>query len=93
MQVSRLRDIGFAEWDPIGVLAPGEPWHGDACADEYDGYLLAVVGLLQNGGAEREAADYLVWVETANMGLDPTPGTRARAERTVRAIAAYLAIL
>ena len=26
LSLSRLRDIGFSLWDPIGILRPGEPW-------------------------------------------------------------------
>jgi hypothetical protein len=37
VRLSRLRDIGWTEWDPIG-LCPPEGWEGIPAADEYDGY-------------------------------------------------------
>lgn len=61
VQLSQLRDIGFADWDPIGILSPGQPWKDHPAADEYDSYLMGVVGRLHRGSGEAEAIDYLPW--------------------------------
>ena len=42
MALSRLRDVGWKEWDPIGLLAAGEAWDQKPFADEYDDYLRKV---------------------------------------------------
>ena len=89
IQLSQLRDIGFREGDPIGILARGEPWQNHPAADEYDGYLLEAVGRIGSSG-EADAAAFLVWVEAEHMGLKDDLGSRDRAERTVRSIRSYL---
>lgn len=58
-QLSRLREIGWAKWDPIGLGGPDHGWP----ADEYDTYLLQAAGQLWNGHSEAEVTDYLVQVE------------------------------
>jgi len=77
VRVSRLRDIGWTEWDPIGLRRP-EGWESDPAADEYDGYLLRAAGILINGGSESEAVEHLVRGEAENLGLGITATTRAR---------------
>ncbi len=47
------REILMREWDPIGIA--GIP---DA-ADEYDGYISEVIGLLQRGAGVAELAAHL----------------------------------
>jgi hypothetical protein len=89
VRISRLRDIGWTEWDPIGLRRP-DGWEGDPAADEYDGYLLRAAGILINGGATGEAIDHLIWGEAENMGLGVTATTRARAARTIDVIRAYV---
>ncbi len=90
VQLSRLRDIGFRDWDPIGVLADGEPWKDHPAASEYDRYLLEVVGRLVRGTGEAEAIDYLILVESDYMGMETSARTADRAAATVRSIRAYL---
>jgi hypothetical protein len=90
VQLSRLRDIGFRDWDPIGVLADGEPWKDHPAASEYDRYLLEVVGRLVRGAGEAEAAAYLVSIESDHMGLGTTARAADRAAATVRSIGDYL---
>lgn len=46
-KLSRLRDIGWSKWDPIGLLGDGQKWDDEDCqqfADEYDSYLLQAAG-------------------------------------------------
>ena len=81
-----LRDIGWREWDPIG-LRPDDPWSDD----EYDRYLLDVASRLQDGEADPALVDYLVQIEIEHMGLNPNPTARARASATVAAIRRCLA--
>ena len=81
-----LRDIGWREWDPIG-LCPDDPWSDD----EYDRYLLAVASRLQEGEADAALVDYLVEIEIDYMGLNPNPTARPRASATVAAIRRCLA--
>jgi hypothetical protein len=90
VQLSRLRDIGFRDWDPIGVLVAGEPWKDHPAADEYDRYLLELVRRLVDGAGEAEAVDFLIWIESDHMGLGAKATTEDRAAATVRSIRAYL---
>lgn len=48
VKLAQLRAIGWRLWDPIGLLrADGAV--DEACADEYDSYLLHVVSLICRG--------------------------------------------
>ena len=87
LRLSRLRDIGWSLWDPIGILGEGEVWDGQPFADEYDSYLRQVAGQLLLGHSESEMVDYLYDVAANHMGLGPQPRLREAAERTVKAIA------
>ncbi len=89
VRISRLRDIGWAEWDPIGLRNP-DGWENDPAADEYDSYLLQVAGILINGGSEQEAVDDLIYAEADRMGGGITATTRERALRTVELIDQYV---
>ena len=87
IQLSRLRAIGWTLWDPIGLAdETGVP--SDECADEYDSYLLHVVDMMCDRKSLDEAASYLVWVATEQMGLPKQDHTAAMI--TARAIAGYL---
>lgn len=88
-QVSRLREIGWAKWDAIGVGGPDHGWP----ADEYDTYLLKAAHQLWNGRADEEVADYLIKVETDYMGLDADAGIRSRALDVVRTMRQYVEML
>jgi hypothetical protein len=85
IKLSRLREIGWSKWDPIGLN--GLEHRPD---DEYDSDLLAAVVRLRDGAEEPGVADYLVDIETEAMGLEPSETARQRALETVRAIRAYL---
>lgn len=87
-ELSRLRQIGWDRWDPIGLGA--FEGNGD---DEYDSYLLQAAGRLWNGSGEADVADYLVNIETEYMGLTDGPGIRPRACEVVKALSDYVAEL
>jgi hypothetical protein len=75
IRLSRLREIGWSVWDPIGLSDMGA---AEDAPDEYDGYLLKVAGMLRRGEPVENAVLYLVWAETVNMGLAETSQTRKR---------------
>lgn len=86
--LSRLREIGWNRWDPIGLNGLE-----DNADDEYDTYLLQAAGRLWNGESEEEVTEFLVGVETDDMGLADAPGVRPRAREAVGALAEYVAEL
>ncbi|MAY88411.1 MAG: hypothetical protein CML02_17035 [Pseudooceanicola sp.] len=96
IKLSKLRDIGWTLWDPIGLLLTSEghsagTWDEEdnlPFADEYDTYLIAAASALRRGEPSGEVVDYLVHIETHSMGLTPTPTTRERALAVVEAILA-----
>lgn len=88
-RLSRLRQIGWTLWDPIGLLRAGTHWR-DAdnlpFADEYDSYLLHVSDLIRSGAADAEILSFLTGIETDHMGLGERPDTDARAQAVVEAL-------
>jgi hypothetical protein len=90
LKLSRLRDIGWSEWDPIGLLPTGGNWVVQPCADEYDSYLLNVARQLQDGWNIDEATTYLRRMEIDQIGMSETATTLSRARATAEAIRAYL---
>jgi hypothetical protein len=92
-KLSRLREIGWSVWDPIGLSQMGgDHWKdGGACADEYDSYLLQVAGRLRRGEAIEDTVSYLEEIEIVHMGGGRVATTRSRAEATVAAVADYIA--
>ncbi len=92
--IARLRDIGWREWDPIGLLPKGAAWESyPEFADEYDRYLLEAASGLGRGWSVSEATDYLMWIASEHMGLGPPRDASARmaAEATAEAIKALVA--
>lgn len=93
VKLSKLRDIGWYQWDPIGLLmadgfARGR-WSDEAnqgFANEYDHYLIAAASQLRQGEPPKQVVDYLVDVETNHMGLGRNRTARTRAEAVVTAI-------
>ena len=86
--LSRLREIGWTRWDPIGLNGI------QSCRDdEYDSYLLQAAGHLWDGRSKEEVTDFLLQVETEHMGLGEAPGVRQRARDVVSAINWYVAEL
>jgi hypothetical protein len=93
LKLSRLRDIGWKEWDPIGLLPTGEAWESyPEFADEYDRYLLHAASRLRRDWLVSDATDYLMWVVSEQMGLGSPSNSlaRIRAETTAKAIKAYV---
>ena len=90
IKLSRVRDIGWSEWDPIGLLAAGDTWDHKPFADEYDAYLLKVAGDFRRGEELQEAVDYLISIERDHIGIGVRPGQEARAEATARALRGYM---
>lgn len=89
IKLSRLRDIGWSLWDPIGLLGPDQRWDDEDClhfADEYDGYLIAAASQLRRGASEADVVAELVWVEKIHMGLGESDDSRERAQAVVDAI-------
>ncbi len=73
IKLSRLRDIGWARWDPIGLLDAEARWDDPAhmhFADEYDRYLVQAAGMLRRGSADAEVIDFLVKIETVHIGMN-----------------------
>ena len=81
-----LREIGWSEWDPLGLST--ERAH---CEDEYDSYLLAASGKLSNGIPMDRVVAYLVRIETVHMGMSGSETAHSRAIGTVHRIADLLA--
>lgn len=87
-KLSRLREIGWTLWDPIGINGlEGTP------DDEYDAYLLQAAGQLEKGAAAEEVARLLANFETEHMGLEDSASAMSRARRTVSAMRDYVAEL
>jgi hypothetical protein len=94
LQLSRLRRIGWDEWDPIGLASPAWDDRRKTGNNEYDPYLLQVVAMLQGGKATQEASAYLDEIASEYIGLGPRSAAgREASARTVEAIAAYLRTL
>ena len=90
VKLSVLRDIGWGQWDPIGLNEIEGGWQGSNAANEYDGYLLHVAAALQCGEQDSALVDYLIDIETRHMGASSAPSTETRAEATVDAIRRYM---
>ncbi len=86
IRLSKLRDIGWDKWDPIGLLNPGDTWDHKPFADEYDRYLIEAAGRLRRGSPEEEVIAYLADIERNYMGLGDRADTAERANNVVRAI-------
>lgn len=86
LELNRLREIGWRDWDPIGLADSSCP------RDEYDSYLLQAVSRLRQGQTVDQVAEYLEKIASEHMGLGPsTPASRAASERTATLINHYLA--
>lgn len=85
IRLSRLRDISWSVWDPIGLMGVGQNWQDKYCrpfANEYDGYLLQAAGRLRRGETASDIAAYLADIEVEHMGLGgPFQSALIRAEK------------
>lgn len=93
IKLSVLRDIGWKEWDPIGLLPPGEIWDHQPFADEYDHYLLAVAGGFRRGMSLEGATHFLLTAVRETMGISAHPLQIEQASATARLIQCYMAEL
>lgn len=90
IKLSRLRDIGWSRWDPIGLLDVDQKWDDEEnrhFADEYDNYLLQSAQMLRRGSTDAEIVDFLVKIETVNMCMNRSDALE-RAASVVEAIRA-----
>lgn len=87
IKLSVLREIGWEQWDPIGLSPSGGGWP-DNCADEYDSYLEHSAGMFVRGNSRQEVAAYLVRIASDHMGLADASADAAAA--TANAIADYM---
>jgi hypothetical protein len=90
IKLSRLRDIGWARWDPIGLLDAEPRWDDPAhkhFADEYDRYLVQAAGMLRRGFSDAEVVEFLVEIETVHIGMNSL-NAHERAAAVVAAIRA-----
>ncbi|WP_246206982.1 hypothetical protein [Methylocystis heyeri] len=72
LELGRLRQIGWDEWDPIGIRSIDDrSWRGPA-ADEYDAYLLHAASLLLGGAEKKRAVEYLDMIASEHIGLGRT---------------------
>jgi hypothetical protein len=85
LRLSRLRDIGWRWWDPIGLNHIEGGWENSRAANEYDSYLIEAAVLVSRD-ADNEAVARLVWGESEHMGMGVRDDTYERARRTVAAM-------
>ena len=91
LQLSRLRDIGFFIWDPIGIMFREKTWVNQRFADEYDSYMLqAASNLCRDIWTVEEAAQFLLGIECGHIGMDEQRDSATRALATAKAIKAYV---
>ena len=95
LKLSKLRDIGWSLWDPIGLLSSDGPssghWSDEAnsgFADEYDRYLISAASQLRRGESHSEVVRYLLNIEAEDMALGEGQTYRERAQAVVAAIVA-----
>lgn len=92
IKLSRVRDIGWSLWDPIGLISADQDWNDEEClpfADEYDSYLVQAAGQLRRGKSELDVAVYLATIEVEHMALGgPFQSALLRAEKVVAAMQA-----
>lgn len=91
VQLSHIRQIGWTEWNPLGLCLPDKQAWRHVNIAEYDNHLMHVVCLLTKGSPRSDAVAYL---EQVAREYPPPAGSNTdrhhAAVRTVRAIADYL---
>ena len=85
LHLSRLREIGWSQWDPIGLRPPDEGF-----VDEYDRYLLQAAAKLWRSESDEIVLEYLIHIEVEAMGVGKSPTARTRASATVSALNDYI---
>ena len=87
IRLTRLREIGWSLWDPIGLAPLSGAFSID---DEYDAYLIEAAIRLRAGEDVDSVVAYLVTIEVEHMGMGLRSTTAHRALATVEAIKAYV---
>lgn len=85
-KLSRLRDIGWTHWDPIGIVN----MRADA-DDEYGRYLIKAAAMLWKSTCPKDVIDYLLQIEREYMGMGENSSAQDRAATTVAELATYVA--
>jgi hypothetical protein len=80
MDLDRLRLIGWAHWNPIGLEGPPA-----TPVDEYDHYLMQAAGMIASSHSEAEVVDY--FVRCAELDMCMAPADHNAAQITAAAIA------
>lgn len=88
LKLSRLRDIGWAKWDPLHLLEPGDTPDGEPFENQYDSYLINAAGQLRRNTPVEDVVRYLVQIESTHMLMGNWPDAQSRAEAVVAAILA-----
>ena len=70
LRLSRLRDIGWSLWDPMGLKDEGVHWKDLPNADEYDTYLLRAAGMIRQGETLEDVTNYLVQTDVESTALE-----------------------
>ena len=74
IKLSKLRDIGWSIWDPIGMLAPDQNWNDEdylQFADEYDNYLIFAASQLRRNTPKEQVVHYLMDIEIEMTLAEP----------------------
>ncbi|HEY2858250.1 MAG TPA: hypothetical protein VGJ21_07530 [Terracidiphilus sp.] len=82
-----IRRVLMAHWDPIGVKDLPE------AADEYDGYIWGVLGLLLRSASNAEIVNHLRRIEIEQMGLCDLQGVAFAREGAWDEVTAALQML
>ncbi|MEF0938927.1 hypothetical protein [Rhizobium sp. BR 362] len=91
VDIHALRQIGWDNWDPIGIRQIDDVAWRSTAADEYDTYLFHVANMILGGTTSDEAAAYLDRIASDNMAVGPVKEAGHHASlRTVEAISAYM---
>jgi hypothetical protein len=90
IDLERLREIGWTEWDPIEVLKYRDTWVGQPFENEYDHYLIHVADRILVGDDDATLVAYLVAIERDDMYDSSAEVSPERAAATVIAIRKYL---
>ena len=89
IKLSRLRDIGWTYWNPIGLLtADNFAEDKQNFDDEYDTYLMQAAGMLWSNRPREDVVAYLADIEQNHIDM-PNRGSDA-ATITVAKIQNYL---
>lgn len=88
LDLTRLREIGWPLWDPIGLDGGTGIWKEESFADEYDSYLIKAAGMLQRDEEHDIVVRYLFHIESDWMGLGSKTLNRDIEQRLLRVVQA-----